>query len=105
MSETAPIPLSVCPETVEWADALRVPSAFPDALAVYVTRRNSAPITIEIFIDTPRGTMHVNWRDDRRNAFKVTPYFSRGRGEASIGDHLWFSLYAPRFFAALRGDR
>ena len=98
-----PIPLNVCPETVGWADVLRVPAAFPDALSTHVARLHGAPITVEIVVETPRGPMHVRWRADHRHTFKVSPYFGRGRGEASIGDHLWFELYAGRFFAALRG--
>lgn len=98
-------PLSICPSRIEWHDVLRVPSAFPDALAVYVTRLHDKPLRIDLDVPTPRGPMHVSWCAASPHRFKVSPQFGRSRHHRHDPEYLWFSLYLPRFFAALRGEQ
>jgi len=98
------VPLSVCLRRIEWCDVLRVPAAFPEALAVYVTRAHGGPLRVELDVPTPRGPMHVHWCATSPHRFKINPQFGLSRNFRHEPHYLWFSLYLPRFFAALRSE-
>jgi hypothetical protein len=99
------VSLSICPPRIEWSDVLRVPAAFPEALAVYVTRAHGGPLRIEMDVPAPRGPMHVRWCAMNPHHFKIDPQFGRSRHHRHEPEYLWFGMYLPRFFAALRGEQ